>query len=236
MALDALDAHLVSERDGIIRLLTPAFDRTPHDPGYIKGYLPGVRENGGQYTHGALWAVKAFAEIGDAERAVRLLEMVSPVNHARTPHDVTIYQVEPYVIAADVYSVPPHVGRGGWTWYTGSAGWMYRVTLESVLGVELRDGRELVLRPSVPRGWPGFTVRYRLPDRSATYELVVSHAEQGRPTSIEPDRPDDAARVQDGAVVIALRSDGLVHRVRIALGDDIVSRYGASTGGAGITA
>src|SRR5690606_4187172 len=133
-ALDAMEEHLVSEEEGIIRLLTPAFDRTPHDPGYIKGYLPGVRENGGQYTHGALWAVRAVAEAGRTERAARLLEMISPVSHGRTPEEVATYRVEPYVIAADVYGVAPHVGRGGWTWYTGSAGWMYRVALESVLG------------------------------------------------------------------------------------------------------
>src|SRR5690606_5162248 len=121
-ALDAMEAHLVSENDGIIRLLTPPFDRTPHDPGYIKGYVAGVRENGGQYTHAALWAVRALAEAGRADRAARLLAMLSPVSHARTPGDVAVYQVEPYVVAADVYGVAPHVGRGGWTWYTGSAG------------------------------------------------------------------------------------------------------------------
>ncbi|HYR08218.1 MAG TPA: hypothetical protein VEQ60_10635, partial [Longimicrobium sp.] len=142
-ALDAMERHLVSERDGIIRLLTPAFDRTPHDPGYIKGYLPGVRENGGQYTHAALWAVRALAQAGRTERAARLLAMTSPVSHGRTPDEVAVYQAEPYVIAADVYGVEPHVGRGGWTWYTGSAGWMFRVALESVLGVTLRGGDAL---------------------------------------------------------------------------------------------
>ncbi|MGH7447734.1 MAG: GH36-type glycosyl hydrolase domain-containing protein, partial [Longimicrobiales bacterium] len=121
-ALDALEEHLVSEEDGLIRLLTPPFDRTPHDPGYIRGYLPGVRENGGQYTHGALWAVRALAEAGRVERAASLLEMLSPVSHTRTPQEVAVYQAEPYVIAADVYGEPPHVGRGGWTWYTGSSG------------------------------------------------------------------------------------------------------------------
>ena len=221
-ALDAMERHLVSERDGIIRLLTPAFDRTPHDPGYIKGYLPGVRENGGQYTHAALWAVRALAQAGRTERAARLLAMTSPVSHGRTPEEVAVYQAEPYVIAADVYGVAPHVGRGGWTWYTGSAGWMFRVALESVLGVTLSGGDALCIRPCVPRDWPGFTVRYRLPDGAATTR------------SPSPARPATASAARRTAwscnpqmAPCASRSsrDGGEHRVDVVLGRDFAPVY-----------
>jgi cyclic beta-1,2-glucan synthetase len=215
----------VSEREGIIRLLTPAFDRTPHDPGYIKGYLPGVRENGGQYTHGALWAVRALAELGRADRAARLLEMLSPVSHGRSPEEAAVYQVEPYVIAADVYGVAPHVGRGGWTWYTGSAGWMFRVALESVLGLTVERGETLVLRPCVPPEWPGFTVRYRLPDRRTTYEVVARRVEGGDgPASARVDG-GDATAPRDGALRVPLARDGRAHRVEVVLGRDLGPRY-----------
>ncbi len=221
-ALDALEQHLVSEADGIIRLLTPAFDRTPHDPGYIKGYLPGVRENGGQYTHAALWAVRALAQAGRTERAARLLQMISPVSHGRTPEEVAVYQAEPYVIAADVYGVAPHVGRGGWTWYTGSAGWMFRVALESVLGITLRGGDALCIRPSVPRDWPGFTVRYRLPDGTATYEIAVTREDGAGIRGSEDGREIEAA---DGALRIPLVRDGGTHRVDVVLGRDFAPVY-----------
>jgi cyclic beta-1,2-glucan synthetase len=226
-ALDAMEEHLVSEREGIIRLLTPAFDRTPHDPGYIKGYLPGVRENGGQYTHGALWGVRALAELGRHERAAPLLEMLSPVSHGRTPAEVATYQTEPYVVAADVYGVEPHVGRGGWTWYTGSAGWLYRVALESVLGLRVEGGDRLVLRPCIPAAWPGFLLRYRLPGGDGTtYELSVERAPTpGARTTVRVDGEADGAAVEDGAVVVALRHDGRTHRVDVALGDDVGPRY-----------
>jgi cyclic beta-1,2-glucan synthetase len=228
-ALDAMEAHLVSEREGIIRLLTPAFDKTPHDPGYIKGYLPGVRENGGQYTHGALWAVQALAQAGRRDRAARLLEMLSPVARARSPREVAAYQVEPYVVAADVYGVAPHVGRGGWTWYTGSAGWMFRVALESVLGLTLADGRTLVLRPCVPDEWPGFTIRYRLADRRTVYEITAERAaDAGAPASATVEGEGaEAARVEHGAVHLPLAFDGGVHRVRVILGADLGPRYEA---------
>jgi cyclic beta-1,2-glucan synthetase len=229
-ALDAMERHLVSERDGIIRLLTPAFDRTPHDPGYIKGYLPGVRENGGQYTHAALWAVRALAQAGRTERAARLLEMVSPVTHGRTPDEVAAYQAEPYVIAADVYGVEPHVGRGGWTWYTGSAGWMFRVALESVLGITLSGGDALVVHPCVPRGWDGFTVRYRLPDGATTYELVVT---RGAGAGIHGTVDGQPLASADGALRIPLASGGGTHRVEVVLGRDFAPTYvPAEVGGA----
>ena len=230
-ALDAMEEHLVSEREGIIRLLTPAFDRTPHDPGYIKGYLPGVRENGGQYTHGALWAVRALAEHGRRERAARLLAMLSPVHQGGTRAAVERYMTEPYVIAADVYGVEPHVGRGGWTWYTGSAGWMMRVALESVLGFTVRAGREIVLRPCVPKAWPGFTLRWRVPaalsaDGAAgctSYEIVVRRGAARGETRARLDGV--AAEVRDGAVVVPIAHDGAAHRLTVELGDDVGPRY-----------
>ena len=133
----AVESYLVRRDDGLILLFTPPFNQTPLDPGYIKGYPPGIRENGGQYTHGAIWSVIAFAMLGDGDRAGELFAILNPINHARTPGAVHRYKVEPYVVCADVYSMPPHVGRGGWTWYTGSAGWMYRAGLEWILGFRL---------------------------------------------------------------------------------------------------
>ncbi|HEU4563907.1 MAG TPA: hypothetical protein VFS05_04620 [Gemmatimonadaceae bacterium] len=216
MALDAMEAQLVSEEERIIRLLTPAFDKTPHDPGYIKGYLPGVRENGGQYTHGALWAVRALAEAGRCERAAPLLAMLSPVSHTRTPDEVAVYMAEPYVIAADVYGVAPHVGRGGWTWYTGSAGWMFRVALESILGMELVDGDRILLRPCIPDAWPGFTLRWRLPGGETTYEIVVRRGPNPEgETTVRID--GEAGVVEDGAIVIPLVPDGGLHSVVVGL-------------------
>ncbi|TVR59836.1 MAG: hypothetical protein EA422_14595, partial [Gemmatimonadales bacterium] len=159
-AMEAMEAHLVDRELGLIRLLTPPFDDGPLDPGYIKGYLPGVRENGAQYTHAALWAVQAVAEQGRGDRAFELYQMINPLHHTDTPDGVARYRVEPYVVAADVYTSPDHPGRGGWTWYTGSASWMYRVGLESLLGFR-RRGTLLFLEPAVPSGWDAFTVNYR---------------------------------------------------------------------------
>jgi N,N'-diacetylchitobiose phosphorylase len=220
-AMDALETHLVAEADGIIRLLAPAFDRTPNDPGYIKGYLPGVRENGGQYTHGVLWAVRALAELGRAERAARLLEMLTPVHHSATAEAVERYRVEPYVVAADVYGVEPHIGRGGWTWYTGSAGWMYRIAIESILGLDLRDGDTILLRPCIPAAWPGFSIRYRMPD-GTVYDIEVERTTGA--TRVDAG-VGSVAGVVDGAVVMAAARDGLEHRVRISLGPDVGPRY-----------
>src|SRR5207249_11150572 len=141
----------------VIMLLAPPFDQSALDPGYIKGYLPGVRENGGQYTHAALWVVMAVAQLGNGDEAVELFHMLNPINHARTPGDVERYQVEPYVVAADVYTHPAHIGRGGWTWYTGSAAWMYRLGLESILGLR-RRGRSFSVAPCIPGSWDRFMV------------------------------------------------------------------------------
>jgi cyclic beta-1,2-glucan synthetase len=203
----------------MIRLLDPPFDRTAHDPGYIKGYVPGVRENGGQYTHGALWAVRALAELGRRDRAAHLLELLSPVSHAQTREQVALYQVEPYVIAADVYGAAPHVGRGGWTWYTGSAGWMLRVALESILGVTVEDGTTLVVAPCIPDDWPGYSLRRRLPD-GTTYDVAVRAAGGGAPSEGVVAALVDGAAVPivDGRARIALAGDGGAHAVTVTLG------------------
>lgn len=138
------------------------------DPGYIKGYVPGVRGNGGQYTHAAVWAAMAFAALGDGPRAWELTTMINPVNHAKTPEEIDTYKVEPYVVAADIYAVQPHTGRGGWTWYTGSAAWMYRLILESLLGLRL-DVDRLHVTPCLPAHWDGFKVHYR--HRETVYHI-----------------------------------------------------------------
>ncbi|HSB54232.1 MAG TPA: hypothetical protein VLD58_07735, partial [Gemmatimonadales bacterium] len=159
-AMRSLEQHLVDEQHRLLLLLTPPFDKTAQDPGYVKGYLPGVRENGAQYTHAALWAVLATALRGDGDRAFELFQMLNPLNHARTPAEVATYRVEPYVVAADVYTAAGQVGRGGWTWYTGSASWMYRVGLEGILGLDKR-GDQLILTPRAPAAWREFAIEYR---------------------------------------------------------------------------
>ncbi len=162
-AMEEVDRRLVSRSEGLIRLFTPPFDRSGLDPGYIKGYAPGVRENGGQYTHAAIWTVMAFARLGDHERAWELWSLINPVAKSASPEALAVYQVEPYVVAADVYGMAPHIGRGGWTWYTGSAGWMYRLLSESLLGL-LREAERLRFAPCLPAAWPGYTVHYRFRD------------------------------------------------------------------------
>jgi len=217
-ALDAVEEQLISERDGLIRLLTPPFMNTPHDPGYIKGYVAGVRENGGQYTHAACWVVRAMAELGRNDRAARLLEMLSPVSHARTREQTDVYHVEPYVVAADIYGEPPHVGRGGWTWYTGSAGWMYRVALESVLGFQVKDGAFIELKPCIPTEWPEFAIHYRHPASATCYSIKVQNPNKtpGRVLSVDLD--GQAVPVEQGAARIPLLSDGRHHDVVVTLG------------------
>ena len=171
-AMAAVEEYLVQRGDGLILLFTPPFDQTPLDPGYIKGYLPGVRENGGQYTHAAIWAVLAFAALGDGDKAGELFGILNPINHTSTRAGVHRYKVEPYVAAADVYAVPPHVGRGGWTWYTGAAGWMYRAGIEWILGFRLR-GQSLHLDPCIPRAWRGFEIVFRY--HASRYEIRVEN-------------------------------------------------------------
>ena len=204
-AMDALDQRLVRRDAGLVQLLDPPFDQTPLDPGYIKGYVPGVRENGGQYTHAAVWAAMAFAELGDATRAWELLDMINPVQHARSAADMERYKVEPYVMAADVYASPQHVGRGGWSWYTGSAGWMYRLIVESLLGLR-REGDHLRIVPVLPAGWTGFELDYRY--GSTLYRIHVLRAAS-------------AAVMQGGAAPILLLLDGVTQDAAvIALMDD----------------
>ncbi|MGJ7031083.1 GH36-type glycosyl hydrolase domain-containing protein [Niabella hirudinis] len=158
--MEALNEQLIDRKNKIIKLLTPPFDKSDLYPGYIKGYVPGVRENGGQYTHAAIWTIMAFAALKDKERVWELFSMVNPVNHTSTAQDVEKYKAEPYVMAADIYGAPPHEGRGGWTWYTGSAGWTYQLAIGSILGIH-REGNRLYLDPCIPDAWPGYEVRYR---------------------------------------------------------------------------
>ena len=170
MAMEAVNERLVRRDTGLIQLLDPPFDAAIPTPGYIKGYVPGVRENGGQYTHAAIWAIMAFARMGDARRAWELFTLINPVNHSNSPENIATYKVEPYVMAADVYSVSPHTGRGGWTWYTGSAGWMYRLIVESLLGITLATDR-LILAPCLPPEWEGFKLHYQY--RETVYHIAV---------------------------------------------------------------
>jgi cyclic beta-1,2-glucan synthetase len=208
-AMESLYEYLVRPEDGLIVLLTPPFDKTPEDPGYIRGYLPGVRENGAQYTHAALWAVQAAAMLGDSDRAFAMFQMINPVAHALTPESVERYRVEPYVVAADVYSAEGHVGRGGWTWYTGSAAWAYRVGLESILGFDKR-GDTLRVSPRVPSHWPEYSITYRY--GTATYEIVVRNggAYDGAGVTL------DGELLEDG--VIQLHDDGERHEVIVQVG------------------
>ncbi len=173
-AMASLNKYLVKEKERIILLLTPPFDKTTHDPGYIQGYLPGVRENGAQYTHAALWTVLATALQGNGDRALELYQMINPITHSDSPEAVDIYKVEPYVVPADVYTAKGHLGRGGWTWYTGSASWMYRIGLESILGFQLR-GKTLFIEPCVPASWKEFTIEYRY--GATTYVITVTNPE-----------------------------------------------------------
>lgn len=192
-AMEALDARLVRRDQGLIQLLDPPFDTSDLNPGYIKGYVPGVRENGGQYTHAAIWAAMAFAALGDRRRAWELFAMINPVNHARSAEGLAIYKVEPYVVAADVYAVSPHVGRGGWTWYTGSAGWLYRLIVESLLGLRL-EVDTLHVAPCLPADWPGFKLHYRY--RETVYHIAVTQLPGGQgETKVTADgvERDDAA-------------------------------------------
>jgi cellobiose phosphorylase len=211
MAMQALDEHLVRRDHALVQLLEPPFDRSDLDPGYIRGYVPGVRENGGQYTHGAIWAAMAFAELGECDRAWELLSMINPVNHASSAQGISVYKAEPYVVAADVYARAPHAGRGGWSWYTGSAGWMYRLVVESLLGLRLEADR-LHLAPCVPADWPGFRVHYRY--RETVYHIDFEQARGGAPGSAIGVCVDGVER-HDGA--IHLVDDRMEHFVGVSV-------------------
>ena len=204
----SVDRWLVRRDSGLVLLLTPPFDRMVPSPGYIKGYVPGVRENGGQYTHAALWVVLAFAELGDGAKAGEIAVDDQPGATHRERRDVLQrYRAEPYVVAADVYSQEPHAGRGGWTWYTGSASWMYRVALEGLLGVTLHDGDTLRVDPCIPPTWDGFEVTLRRP--GATEYVVVVENPHGASTRRRAIELDGAAL--DGTVV-PLVEDGAATR------------------------
>jgi len=176
LAMQAVDEQLVRREHALIQLLDPPFDKSNLDPGYIRGYVPGVRENGGQYTHAAIWAAMAFAALGERERAWELLAMINPLNHAASAEQVAIYKVEPYVVAADVYALAPHTGRGGWSWYTGAAGWTYRLIVESLLGLRL-EGGQLHLAPCLPADWSGCKIHYRY--RETMYHIDISQVPPG---------------------------------------------------------
>jgi cellobiose phosphorylase len=211
-SLQAVEEHLVSVKGKIIRLLHPPFDKTKKDPGYIKGYIPGVRENGGQYTHAALWTVKAFAEMGMGEKAVYYLNMINPINHALDKASADIYKVEPYVIAADVYGEDPLTGQGGWTWYTGSAGWMYRVALESILGIHF-NGDSLLLKPSISEGWEGFTVDLLLDDQATKYRIAIKNPHKLQSGLLAGSIDGIEVRFCESPAEILLKKDGQQHQV-----------------------
>ncbi|MDR3517918.1 MAG: glucoamylase family protein [Azospirillaceae bacterium] len=212
-AMAAVERELIDDKNKLALLFAPPFDKAALDPGYIEGYPPGVRENGGQYTHAALWSAIAFAALGEGNKAEGLFSLLNPINHARSRTAVLRYKVEPYVVAADVYARPPHVGRGGWTWYTGSAGWMQRLGIESILGLRI-CGQAVHLDPCIPRNWPGFTMTLR--HRSAHYAIIVENP-TGRGKGV-------LLAELDGATITArpvqwpLRDDGLAHHVRVTLG------------------
>ena len=209
-AMVSLERHLVRPEEGIALLFTPPFNATPRDPGYIKGYPPGLRENGGQYSHAAMWAILAFARLGDGTKAHDLFALLNPINHGTSPGQVATYKVEPYVLAADVYSVAPHAGRGGWTWYTGSAAWMYRAGIEGILGIR-KEGAHLTVSPCIPEDWPGFEARVTV--AGTPYDIVVG--------STQDDDAGVAARLDgvpikrvDGVFRVPL--DGTTHRLVVA--------------------
>jgi cellobiose phosphorylase len=197
--------------DGLIQLFDPPFDNGTLQPGYIKGYVPGIRENGGQYTHAATWVVLATALQGQGDRAVELWNLVNPITHTTTPDAVNHYKVEPYVVSADVYGAQPHTGRGGWTWYTGSAGWLYRVAVETILGFRLRGGT-LRFEPCIPKGWRGFEMSYR--HQSATYRILVDNS-AGTGRGVRAVELDGQPLSNDA---VPLSDDSKIHTVRVRLG------------------
>ncbi|MFO7683795.1 MAG: glycosyl transferase family 36, partial [Chloroflexota bacterium] len=210
-AMQAAYEHLVLEKEQLILLLTPPFDKTPRDPGYIKGYLPGIRENGGQYSHAAVWTIWAFARLGEGNRAYALFDLINPITHADTPEKFSRYKVEPYVLAADVYGVPPNQGRGGWTWYTGSSGWMYRLGVEGMLGLR-KVGQNLLLEPCIPQEWAEYKMVYR--NGRSAYHIHVKN-----PAGVQQGVAEiwlDGQPVADAQ--IPLQDDGQSHEVHVVLG------------------
>ncbi|HWQ67229.1 MAG TPA: glucoamylase family protein [Methanospirillum sp.] len=210
-AMEAVKEYLISPQDQLITLLTPPFDTSLKNPGYIKGYVPGVRENGGQYSHAAIWVVMAFAVLQNHEQVWNLLPLINPIHHSKTPEDVRKYRIEPYAVASDIYVVPPHTGRGGWTWYTGSSGWMYTLILESLLGVRL-SGDMMSFNPCIPAKWKSYQIDYRF--RSTIYHIEIQNSGTGSGVrSIEADGIDQVDKM------IHLLDDLLEHRVLVTLGE-----------------
>jgi cyclic beta-1,2-glucan synthetase len=212
-AMAAVERDLIRPQDGLAPLFAPPFDKTSLDPGYIKGYPPGIRENGGQYTHAALWSVMAFAKLGQGDKAASLFSLLNPINHARTRADVHRYKVEPYVVAADIYAMPPHVGRGGWTWYTGSAAWMQRAGVESILGMRV-EGDWLCVDPCIPKAWAGF--EFSLRHGSSRYEIRVEN-----PDGVERGvvfAAADGNKVNVQPLRLPLADDGATRRLVVRLG------------------
>ncbi len=207
-AMDQSYRQLVRPDDKLALLFTPPFDKSIQEPGYVKAYPPGIRENGGQYTHGVLWSIFAHAKLGEADRAHQLFSMINPINHARTSAETALYRVEPYVMAADVYSVAPHKGRGGWTWYTGSAGWMYRAGLEAILGIT-REGKNLRVKPCIPNSWPGFEASLTI--GKARYDLKITRGASVLPEGVEQVSADE--------FLIALAHDDGVHSYQFSIGN-----------------
>ncbi|MES2674271.1 MAG: glucoamylase family protein [Pseudomonadota bacterium] len=212
MAMESFDQRLVRRDSGIIQLLDPPFDTAPLNPGYIKGYVPGVRENGGQYTHAAVWAAMAFAALGDSRRAWELLALINPLSHTETAEKIGVYKAEPYVVAADVYAIPPHTGRGGWSWYTGSAGLTYRLIMESLLGLK-RDGNRLSLVPCIPKEWKTYSIQYRFGE--TLYRIVVSQSLTTEPLGVATIVIVDG--VQQAEPFIELVDDRREHPVEIKI-------------------
>jgi cyclic beta-1,2-glucan synthetase len=212
-AMSAVNAQLVSRSDGLVKLFTPPFDHSIHDPGYIQAYPPGLRENGGQYTHAAMWTTWAFALMGDGDRAGELFSLLNPINHASTRAGIHRYKVEPYVVCADVYAAASHVGRGGWTWYTGSAAWMYRTAVEGILGVHVR-GATLSIDPCIPRAWRGFKMTFL--HGSARYHIAVDNPNGVCRGVIRASL--DGLDLNQGACDLTPVDDGATHQVRITLG------------------
>jgi cellobiose phosphorylase len=209
MAMEAVDSHLVRREHRLIQLLDPPFDTSELNPGYIKGYVPGVRENGGQYTHAAIWTTMAFARLGDARRAWELFSMINPVHHGRSSGEVDIYKVEPYVVAADVYAAPQHTGRGGWTWYTGSAAWMYRLIVESLLGLVVQADTMRFL-PCLPPEWEGCTIHYRYRETVYHIKMLQKHGESAAASVTA-----DGVEQHDG--VVHLVDDRREHSVEVRI-------------------
>jgi cyclic beta-1,2-glucan synthetase len=212
LAMGSLDKRLIRRDDELALLFWPPFDKTRRAPGYIKGYPPGLRENGGQYSHAAMWTILALAELGEGGAAFELFAMLNPINHARTAEGVERYKVEPYVVAADIYSVAPHVGRGGWTWYTGSAAWMYRAGLEGILGIR-REGAFLVVDPRIPESWPAFEAKVKVGE--TRYDIRVENASRGGPRALRAMVDGVSAPLDAGRVRVPL--DGGAHVLTVSI-------------------